>query len=224
MRLVFLDAEREVIRILDRDEVHEFDWEDEDEFAHLLRGQSVYYVRSLDEVEGSDIIDAIAQLTNRTQRPSSGRKYLRLAKGGALYVPGLTEGNSLMFEDNRDFKHFSGESMLDEYPNLKNLIKRGVIEIVDEHYMRKLRKKIDKKKTLEEKKRRSAKDKYLDSIIVDSPRAADYVDNIRSIGYGDDENLIDITDDIQNSISDEPEYIRAARAAGIDIDNIDDMD
>lgn len=227
VKLIFVDADNFLIKIIDH-EVREYGWNDIQQLADEISGSDVLYITSLEKVNGTDIVEMISSHTGKRYSAPvrTGRPYIHPSKPGKLIVPHKDSAyEPLVFENPVDFKQFS-EDMYDMYPALKRYMELDRLEIVDEGDMPRIRKEYNEKMGKIYKKQRSAKDSSLDSIIVNDSSAKKLIDRIENEGYdgGLDSEEIDITNDViesENGNTPDEDFLRTAREAGIDLDNME---
>lgn len=228
IKLIFVDADNYLIKIIDN-EVREYNWTDIQQLADEISGSEVLYITSLEKVNGTEVVDMISSHTGkRYAAPErTGRPYIHTCKPGKLIVPHKDiDYEPLIFENTIDFKQFS-EELYDIYPSMRRYVELNFIEIVDEGDVPRIRKEYNEKMKKIHHKQSSAKDKSLDSILVRDSSAKKLIDKIENDGYdiGLDTEELDITNDVINAeigaIEDE-DYLKTAKEAGIDIDNMDE--
>jgi len=228
MKIVFIDAANRVVRIIDKNEVREYEWDSIDDIANEISSREVLYITSLDIKNGSDIIDLISKNTGKKYKKviKTGRKFIREIKAGRIIVKHQNEEEkALIFDSPIDFKLYS-DNLAITYPDLDRYIEIGKLEIVDEGDIDRIKKEYRKVSNIRNKKKQSLEDKNLNSILV-SESANKLSERIESEGYdtedGDYEPL-DITDEVmrgRTSPQDE-EFFQTARDAGIDISDMEE--
>ena len=116
LKLVFIDAQNFRVRIIDSSEVREYEWTELQEIADEISGRNVLYITSLENIEGSQVVDLIASQTGQQYaRPRrTGRKLLRTTRPGSIIAPHHDEEyEPLEFTSPIDFKPYAGEQTLD---------------------------------------------------------------------------------------------------------------
>ena len=227
LKLVFIDAQNQKVRIIDKQEVREYKWTEMQDISDEVSGRKVLYITSLDSVSGDDIVELLSSQTGQqyTKPIRTGRKLLRATRPGTIIAPHHDEEyEPLVFRSPVDFKPYAGEQTLQTYPSLRRYMELGRIELVDEGDVARLRKDYNSHQNKIHAKKTSARDKTLDSILV-SEKVDRLVDRIESDGYetGMEAESIDITDDVnRGDFSDQDEeFFRTAKEIGIDSSGVD---
>lgn len=223
-KLVFIDAENKTIKIIDR-EVREYSWDQTSEISGEISGLKIYYVSALDEVLGDDVISMLSQHTGLEYRKikRTGKRYIRSTRKGKVILRSESdESLRLEFNGEIDFKEES-KAIYKDFPNIKIYLDKGVLEIIDESDISRIRKRVNSERNEEHSKIRSNKDKSLDKILVQDS-AINLADKIKSDGYEDDDfaEQMDITHEVNDPVSaNDEEFFKTARDLGIDTDEIE---
>lgn len=133
---------------------------------NYMQDKSANYVTAATEVKAEDVINLICSQSNEQISATSKNNYLHSTIEGIMYIPDI----DLKFEGKYDCKLYDKKikNLIEESDLLKNLIKIGKIEIVNELQRRNLAQqaKSKQKDILFKQKQRDA---ALDQIIVDKP-------------------------------------------------------
>lgn len=229
MKIVFIDAQNRSIRIIDRDKVREYDWNYIDDIANEISSRNVLYITSLEQKNGSDIIDLISRNTGKVHKKivKTGRKMIREIKAGRIIVQHQDpEQNPLIFNSPIDFKPYSEQLEID-YPNIERYIEIGKLEIVDEGDISRIKKEYVKVADARKSKNRKTTKREEDpnSILI-SESVSSLSERIESEGYEGDSDYepLDITDDVLKGSSsrEDEEFFKTAKAAGIDTSDMEE--
>lgn len=226
-KLIFIDAQNNKICIIDK-ELREYNWSELQDISNEISGHQVLYVTSVEIVDGDDILSLLSAESgvNYIQPVRTGSKFIHASRPGEIIVPYKdADYHPLVFSNPIDFKPFSNE-LIEMYPYIKRYMEIGILEIVDEGDIPRIKKNYNTKLTETQKKKQSAKDKSLNSMLVDGS-ASRYVDKIATEGYADslDSGEIDITDDInaaEKGRAETEDFYKTAKEAGISLDNMDE--
>lgn len=227
MKIVFIDAANRLVRIIDKNEVREYKWNDIDDIADEISSRDVLYITSLEKKNGSDVVELISRNTGKKYKKAvkTGRKFIREIKAGRIIVKHQDEKEKpLIFDNPIDFKLYSDELIV-TYPNIDRYVEIGKLEIVDEGDIARIRKEYMKVSNAKSKKRLALENKNLDSILV-SESANKLSERIESEGYEtgeDDYEPLDITDEVMRggSSPEDEDFFKTAKDAGIDISDMD---
>ena len=170
----------------------------------LLNGERVLYVTSVEEVQGEDVIDVLAQIVTEQDYPQE-KLYIRSKQDGYIRIP---EIKGLVFSGPKDAKPVEtiGWDLFDRSNALRKLLIQDKVEIMLESEAKALRKyKIDPK----------SKDKSLDSIILDRP-VMDIIDSEDMFGPGEGDGDEVPTDENEEVLSENEMILKQNRQFGKD--------
>jgi len=203
--MIILINEEEEIAILYTDTGKtELSFSDIDDLETFTENKNLLYINDAIEVTSDQVIDLIKNISVDEEPVKIGledvdqndRYFLRSVAPGPLVLSEVDlrfQGPADMKELDDKLKSFVTSSFI-----LQEMIKKKQLEILDEKEMKKFMRRYNRETSAAKAKHEAARDKGLDSIIVDKP-AEEFADEVQSIGTaGVDAVHIDMDSDARN--------------------------
>ncbi len=205
--MVFLDQEKQMIRLYTEKGLENFEFDEVDDLAKVIGNKPVLYITNAIFTTSKLIVETVNGIIKQSAGQSGGdlddmdqqTYYLQSLIKGVLHIQDI----NVTFEGPGDCKLIDEEmaELIKQSVVLRQMMKKNppMIRIVDYAEMRKSSRKQQRSKEKFQKIRQAAKDRELDSIIVktDRPGSAEMLASGMFSG-DDDVPTTDITDSIIN--------------------------
>lgn len=200
--ILFIDINRQVLKFYSEAGLEEFEFDEVDDLVAKIGKKKVIYVTEFLDASGPQIAQTVNALISRGA--SSGNAsfddldnktfYLQSCKQGVLHIQDI----GVTFNGAGDCKQIDEEmaALIQESVVFRNLLKKGVVKIVDYTTMTKASRKQRRQQEKFQKVRQGAKDRDLDSIIVQTDRPGSAEAMASSLFSKKDVEETDITDSI----------------------------
>lgn len=196
--IVFLKIDEQIIEIYTDSGKKIFNFEDVNKLYEYVDNEKVYYITNATETDVKSIVSLIESVGVKVKPVNpiflSNKKYIHSISNGTIII-----SEDIKFNGKYDIKDYDEEMIknVDEFPLLKTLIEKNKIEIIGESKKYQILK--DFKEEMNKKKEKQKKvDEKIDSIIL-KKSVADYDGMDEDEDGGEDENVIDITSDVNSN-------------------------
>ena len=174
--IVFVDTNQSIVYCYDEQGVETFYFDEVDDLPSHIGNRKVLYVTNAIHANATQIVQTVNALIgqNTGQQDVSGfnfdsqdkqKQYLQSTQKGTLCIQDI----DMTFFGRDDCKEIDDEvyEMINESTQLRSLMKKGTIRVIDHNTMLKETRKYQRQKVRHQEELQKQKDQDLDSIIVE---------------------------------------------------------
>lgn len=186
--IVLVDQKNELITLYTEDGRDVFHFDDAQDFVDKVRYRKVLYITNAIETTANEVAKLVSNSATGDDNTNRDQQYfIRSTVRGVLHIQDI----DLSFRGIGDCKPIDAElaELIQQSFQLKQMIKLGKVEIINEKQMRKVVRAAQKEELKKDEIRKKKEERELDSILVkDNVRAEDIAGSMFE-GEEDDDTL-----------------------------------